>query len=143
MEASLKKLDFLVDVDIFMTDSAKLADVVLPACTSFERSELKFYPQRHVIWTQPAIRPLGESRSDADIIFDLARRMVPDDALMQKGYEACIDWMLEPTKLTVEELKKYPAGYDESRTSSLLPFKNTRRTALPHLRERWNSPPRS
>ncbi len=111
MEASLKKLDFLVEVDIFMTDTAKLADVVLPACTSFERSELKFYPQQYVIWTKPVIRPLWESRSDADIIFDLARRMVPDDVLMGKGYEACIDWMLEPTKLTLEELKKHPAGH--------------------------------
>jgi anaerobic selenocysteine-containing dehydrogenase len=36
--------------------------------------------------------------------------MVPEDTLMQKGYEACIDWMLEPTKLTVEKLKQYPAG---------------------------------
>ncbi len=110
MEASLKKLDFLVDVDIFMTDTAKLADLVLPACTSFERSELKFYPQHYVIWTKPAIRPLWESRSDAEIIFDLARRLAPDDALMQKGYEASIDWMLEPTKLTLKELKKHPAG---------------------------------
>jgi anaerobic selenocysteine-containing dehydrogenase len=111
MEANLKKLDFLVDVDIFMTDTAKLADLVLPACTSFERSELKFYPEQYVIWTRPVIRPLWESRSDADIIFDLARRMLPDDALMQKGYEACVDWMLEPTKLTLDELKKHPAGY--------------------------------
>jgi len=93
-----------------MTDSAKLADVVLPACTSFERSELKFYPQKYVIWTQPAIRPQWESRSDADIIFDLARYIAPDDALMGKGYEASMDWILEPTKLTVEELKKHPAG---------------------------------
>jgi anaerobic selenocysteine-containing dehydrogenase len=111
MEANLKKLDFLVDVDIFMTDTAKLADLVLPACTSFERSELKFYPEQYVIWTRPVIRPLWESRSDAEIIFDLARRMLPDDALMQKGYEACVDWMLEPTKLTLDELKKHPAGY--------------------------------
>ncbi len=111
MEASLQKLDFLVDVDLFMTDSAKMADLVLPACTSFERSELKFYAQQYVIWTQPVIRPQWESRSDADIIFDLAKRIVPDDALMQKGYEACIDWILEPTKLTVEELKRHPAGY--------------------------------
>jgi anaerobic selenocysteine-containing dehydrogenase len=110
MEENLKKLDFLVDVDLFMTDTARLADLILPACTSFERSELKFYPQQYVIWTQPVIKPLGESRSDAQIIFDLARRLVPDDALMQKGYEACIDWMLEPTKLTLDELKKYPAG---------------------------------
>jgi anaerobic selenocysteine-containing dehydrogenase len=111
MEAGLRKLDFLVNVDIFMTDSAKLADVVLPACTSLERSELKFYPQRYVIWTQPAVPPQWESRSDADIIFDLAQRMVPEDALMQQGYEASVDWMLEPTKLTVAELKRHPAGY--------------------------------
>jgi anaerobic selenocysteine-containing dehydrogenase len=83
---------------------------VLPACTSFERSELKFYPQKYVIWTQPAIRPQWESRSDADIIFDLARRIAPEDALMLKGYEASMDWILEPTKLTVEELKKHPGG---------------------------------
>ena len=111
MVENLKKLDFLADVDFFMTDTAKLADLILPACTSFERSELKFYPQQYVIWTQPAIKPLWDSRSDADIIFDLADRMVPDDTLMQKGYEACIDWMLEPTKLTLDELKKHPAGY--------------------------------
>jgi len=111
MEESLKKLDFLVNVDFFMTDTTRLADLILPACTSFERAELKFYPQQYVIWTEPVIRPLWESRSDADIIFDLAQRMVPDDALMQKGYEACVDWMLEPTKLTVEKLKKHPGGY--------------------------------
>ncbi len=110
MEAQLRKLDFIVNVELFMTESAKLADVVLPACTSFERSELKFYPQQYVIWTQPAVAPLGESRSDADIIFDLARRVVPEDDLMRTGYEASVDWMLEPTNLTVEELKKYSAG---------------------------------
>lgn len=111
MEANLRKLDFIVDVDLFMTDSAKLADLVLPACTSLERSELKFYAEKYVIWTQPAVKPLWESRPDLDIVFDLAQRMVPEDALMQKGYEACIDWILEPSKLTVEELKKHPAGY--------------------------------
>jgi anaerobic selenocysteine-containing dehydrogenase len=110
MEASLRKLDFLVNVDIFMTDSARLAELVLPACTSFERSELKFYAEQYVIWTQPAIRPQWESRSDNEIICDLALRMAPEDSLLAKGHEACIDWILEPTKLTVEELKKYPAG---------------------------------
>lgn len=129
MEASLQKLDFLVDVDLFMTDSAKLADLVLPACTSFERSELKFYAEQYVIWTQPAIRPQWESRSDTDIIFDLARRMVPDDALMQKGYEACVDWILEPTKLTVEELKKYPAGH-AVRNVKMPPFQKYRKNGF-------------
>jgi anaerobic selenocysteine-containing dehydrogenase len=110
MRDSLMKLDFIVDVDLFMTDSTKLADVVLPACTSFERSELRFYPEKYVIWTSPAVPPLGESRADTDIIFELAARLNPDDALMQKGYEECVDWILEPTNLKVAELKKYPGG---------------------------------
>ena len=111
MTENLKNLDFLVDVDLFMTETAKLADIVLPACSSFERSELKLYPQNYVTWTQPVIDPLWESRSDADIIFDLAKKLAPRDKLLGKGYEACIDWVLEPAKLSVAKLKKYPGGY--------------------------------
>lgn len=111
MAAALKKLDFLVNTDIFMTDTCKLADIVLPACSSFERSELKFYQEDYVIWTTPVIDPLFESRSDVQIIFDLANRIAPDDSLMQQGYEANVDWMLAPTGLTVSELRKFPAGY--------------------------------
>jgi anaerobic selenocysteine-containing dehydrogenase len=111
MYESLKKLDFMVHAELFMTDTCKLADIVLPACTSFERSELKFYAEDYVIWTTPVIEPLWESRSDADIIFDLAKRIAPEDDLMQKGYEANVDWILKPTGLRVKELKKYPAGY--------------------------------
>lgn len=104
------QLDFLVDVDLFMTDTARMADLVLPACTSFERSELKFYPEQYVIWTTPAIEPLWESRPDSHIIFEMAKRMIPKDELMQQGYEHCVDWILEPTGLTVDELEKHPAG---------------------------------
>lgn len=111
MYESLKKLDFMVHTELFMTDTCKLADIVLPACTSFERSELKFYAENYVIWTTPVIGPLWESRSDADIIFDLAKRLAPEDDLMQKGYEANVDWILKPTGLKVRALKKYPAGY--------------------------------
>ena len=110
MREALKKLDFFVDVELFMTDTAKLADIVLPACTSFERSELKFYGQGYVIWTQPAIQPLGESRSDAEIIFELAHRLVPEDPLFKKGHEGCVDWIIEPSGLKLEGLKRHPAG---------------------------------
>ena len=111
MHESLKKLDFFVQADLFMTDTCKLADIVLPVCSSFERSELKFFAEDFVIWTQPVIKPLWESRSDADIIFDLAKRIAPDDDLMKKGYERNIDWILEPAGLKIAELKKHPAGY--------------------------------
>ncbi len=108
---SLRRLDLFVQTELFMTDTTKMADYVLPACTSYERRELRFYPGNFVVWTQPAIAPLGQSRSDADIIFDLARRIVPEDALMMQGYEACLDYVLEPTGLTTRFLDDYPGGY--------------------------------
>ena len=111
MRDSLKMLDFFVDVDLFMTDTARLADLVLPACSSFERSELKFYPEQYVIWTRPVIKPLGQSRPDVDIILDLASRLTPGDSLMKQGYEACVDWILAPSSLKVSNLRKYPGGY--------------------------------
>jgi anaerobic selenocysteine-containing dehydrogenase len=111
MAEQLKKLDFLVVADLFMTDTAKMVDLVLPVCSSFERSELKFYMEQYVIWTQPAISPLGESRPDSDIIFDLAARLIPDDGLMQQGYEASLDWILKPSGLSIAKLSQYPAGY--------------------------------
>lgn len=107
---ALCKLDFIVDVDLFLTDSAKYADIVLPACSSVERSELRCWPAGYVMLSQPAIEPVGEARSDFDIICELSKRLGLDDALLESGFEACIDWMLGPSELTVEELKKHPGG---------------------------------
>lgn len=110
MLEAIQKLDFFVDVDLFMTDTAKYADLILPACSSVERSELRCYQERYIIYTQPAIQPLFESRSDADIIFDLGRRLKLDDNLIDGGYEAALDYILEPSGITIAELKQHPAG---------------------------------
>jgi anaerobic selenocysteine-containing dehydrogenase len=110
MRESLKKLDFLVDVDLFLTDSAKLADIILPAASSFERSELKIWPERYAMWTRPVIAPVGQSRSDIDIICDLAGRLNLDDPLLSSGHEACMDWIMAPIGLKMEDLKASPQG---------------------------------
>ncbi|MGI9862386.1 molybdopterin-dependent oxidoreductase [Moorella naiadis] len=110
MAASLNKLDLLVDVDLFMTDSARLADIILPACSSLERSEFRCYQEGYAIYTQPAIKPLYDSRPDTEIIFELARRLGIDDPLLNGGYEASLDWILAPSGLSIAELKQYPGG---------------------------------
>ena len=107
----LNKLDFVVNVDLFMTDTAKLADLVLPACSSFEREELKVYPANFIFYTQKAIEPLGQSRSDVDIICDLAKRLTPHDELLTAGHKACLDHVLEPLGLTVDEIASHETGY--------------------------------
>ncbi|MGB6066895.1 MAG: molybdopterin-dependent oxidoreductase [Desulfomonilaceae bacterium] len=107
---SLEKLDLFVNVDIFKTDTCKYADLVLPACTSVERSELRCYPMGYIIFTQPAVAPLYDSRSDVEIIFELAARLGLDDPLFKAGYEPSVDWILEPSGTSVAELKKHAAG---------------------------------
>jgi anaerobic selenocysteine-containing dehydrogenase len=64
----------------------------------------------YIIFTQPAIPPLYDSRSDVKIIYELAARLGLDDPLFKAGYEANVDWILEPSGLSVAELKKHPGG---------------------------------
>jgi formate dehydrogenase major subunit len=75
VEAALKKLDFLVVQDIFMTETAKLANVVLPA-TSFAEKEGTFTnTERRVQRVRQALAPLGDSRPDWKIICSLSEKM--------------------------------------------------------------------
>lgn len=130
MKESLGKLDFYVDVDLFMTDSAKLADIVLPACSSFERDELTIYAPRYALWTSPAVPPEGESRSDVDIIIALAERLQLHDSLLSQGYEACLDWIFEPSHITMAAIKKHPGGaFLDDRTPT--PYEKYRVSGFP------------
>ena len=105
LAAMAKNLDFFVNTDLFMTVTCKYADIVLPACSSVERSELKAYQGGYLTFTKPVIEPLYESRSDVDIMCDLARIMDLDDDLLKQGYEACMDWIIDGCGLTVADLK--------------------------------------
>jgi anaerobic selenocysteine-containing dehydrogenase len=71
----LNKLEFLVVQDIFLTETAKLADVVLPACSWAEKSGTVTSLERRLQQVSRAEEPLGESRPDWDIIQTLARKM--------------------------------------------------------------------
>lgn len=101
------KLDFFVDTDVVMTATAKYADIVLPVCTSVERSELKGYlGGKFATFSQPVIPPLYDSRPDVQILFDLFRIMGLKDPYLEMGYEPCIEWVIDGCGLTLDELKK-------------------------------------
>lgn len=106
LREALKKLDFFVAADLFKTDVTDCADIVLPACTSMERGEYKVYPGGFSMFTKPVIPPIYNSKSDVDMLCELAAYM-DLDPMLAKGYEACVDWIIEPTGLTVAELKKH------------------------------------
>jgi len=69
----LPKLELLVVVDQFMTDTAEQADIVLPACTIFEKNDL--VAGMFLQLQRQAVEPLGESKSDFDIFAGLARHI--------------------------------------------------------------------
>lgn len=102
--AALKKLDFFVNADLFMTEACEYADVVLPACSSFERGEFKVYGKGYAMYTKPAIEPLYNSRSDTQILCDLAKKMNLGDELLESGYEECVRFIIKDTPLTIEQL---------------------------------------
>lgn len=103
---AFKKLDFFVDVDLFMTDSAKWADIVLPCCTSLERSEFKGYPGMYIMYTHPVVQPLGESKRDVDIITELANAMEIDDELLCSGYENCVKYMFKDIPVDLDDVMR-------------------------------------
>ena len=66
---------FLVVQDIFLTETAQLADVVLPAATWGEKTGTFTNADRTVHLSEKAVDPPGEARADLDILLDFARRM--------------------------------------------------------------------
>lgn len=72
---ALKKLDFLVVQDIFLSDTAEFADVILPSATFAEKDGTFTNTERRVQKIRPAIKPIGESKPDWEIISALAREM--------------------------------------------------------------------
>ena len=74
-EREFRKLDFLVVQDLFLHETAQLADVVLPAASFAEKDGTFTNSERRVQRVRKAVEPIGESRADWEIICDLARRM--------------------------------------------------------------------
>jgi anaerobic selenocysteine-containing dehydrogenase len=111
---ALKKLEFNVVVDLFMTPTAMaLADIVLPAAT---------YPERDGI-AQPggsasyigcinkAIDPVGDCKSDMEINLELGKRLNPE-AWPWENVQDMFNAMLKPVGMTLEELREAGCVYD-------------------------------
>jgi formate dehydrogenase major subunit/formate dehydrogenase alpha subunit len=72
---ALKNLEFLVVQDIFLTETAELADVVLPAASFAEKDGTFTNTERRVQRVRKAVNPPGEAREDSWIISELSRML--------------------------------------------------------------------
>ena len=80
---------FTVVLEHFQTDTADYADYLLPATTQLEHFDLhKTYGHRYIVINQPAIKPLGQARSNSQFFRDLAERLGFDEACFRDSDEA-------------------------------------------------------
>jgi len=75
VEEAISRLELLVVQDLFLTETAQLADVVLPAASFAEKDGTFTNTERRVQRVRKAIEPVGGSRPDLEIICDIAKNM--------------------------------------------------------------------
>ena len=106
----LKKLDFIAMTEYMHTPTTPYADVVLPIASWLERQILVPLNGGHTTLVEPAIEPVGESWPEWKIYSELAKRWGIGDVFWNGDFEKCVDYILQPSGITVEELKKHPEG---------------------------------
>jgi trimethylamine-N-oxide reductase (cytochrome c) len=118
MKKAIQHLETIVTIDFTWTASCRFSDIVLPACTQFERNDLDLYGSysgRGIIAMHRLVDPLFQSRTDFEIFTELCRRFGKHREYTQGKDE--MDW--------VRQL------YEECRTA------NAERFGMPPFDEFW------
>jgi anaerobic selenocysteine-containing dehydrogenase len=116
IKEAMKVLDFMVVSELFMTETAELADIALPACSFLEKSGVGYvYGVTNCIpyamLRKRVIEPIGESRPDWKIWTDLATRLGFGEFFPWKTEEEIVDFFLAPSGLKREQLEtEHPEG---------------------------------
>jgi trimethylamine-N-oxide reductase (cytochrome c) len=156
------KVPFVVNQGIWFEGEARFADIILPACTNFERWDIgdwahpsgygthKFDQVNHrlIVLQKKCIEPLGESKSDYEIFRLLAERLGFEDKYTEGGHTE-LDWVKRvfhasdlPERISWEEFedKGYymvPVPEDQEPTPALRWFAEDRAKDTPD----WGPPP--
>ncbi len=113
---ALSKLEFHLHTDHFLNPTAELADIVLPTTTPFEHEGLKIGFEISeaacslIHLRRQLVEPQGEARPDIRILFDLACRMGYGADFWEGDIEAAWRHQLEPSGVTLEDLRAHPEG---------------------------------
>jgi anaerobic selenocysteine-containing dehydrogenase len=119
--ALLREDLFTVGIEVAMTDSMGYADVILPACTHFEHSDIyPAYGQQYLQRADAVIAPVGESRPNTEIFRRLAARFgfvgptftASDDELMDEALDARDPRMQgrQPSRIALNQALKMEYG---------------------------------
>ena len=112
LEQGLEREDlFTVVSEHFLTDTARYADIVLPATTQLEQKDIMFsWGHLYLSYNNPAIEPLGEAVSNTELFRRLAKAMGIEDPSFYRSddeiIEASLDWTNPVLQgITLEDVK--------------------------------------
>jgi anaerobic selenocysteine-containing dehydrogenase len=110
---AFEKLDFLVVCDLFMTETAEMADVFIPAATALEQDMVWDYSLEGiplVALGNRVIRPLGESQPDWRFWAMLGQRLGYSEYFPWKNDAELITDLLSPSGISLQQLRANPGG---------------------------------
>ena len=143
---ALQSIDLLIVQDLFFTETARLAgSVFLPACSSFEKDGTFMNSERRIQRVRKVIEPIGESRTDWEIICQVARVMGKPDSFNFQAAEDVWDEIRAvwpgAVGITYQRLEKqgiqWPCPSEDHAGTEILHadvFLGERRVKLRHLR---------
>ncbi|HOV91324.1 MAG TPA: molybdopterin-dependent oxidoreductase [Syntrophorhabdaceae bacterium] len=103
---ALEKVDFMAVADFFITPTAELADIVLPAATWLEMDYIGDFWKRHgYILARRKVVEIGECRSDHEMLNDLAHR-IGQGEFWWDSFEGGLDAILEPMGIKWKDFKE-------------------------------------
>lgn len=113
LEAGLKQLDLLVVADLFMTETAKMADIFLPAAHFLEEEVIHdhtFEGLPLIVLGGKALDPPEDCRANWRIWTELGRTLYGETCFPWKDTDELFTELLKPTKFSLEQLRQHPGG---------------------------------
>ncbi|UJF18414.1 molybdopterin-dependent oxidoreductase [Vibrio sp. SS-MA-C1-2] len=115
---TLENLEYYVHCDLFINESANYADIILPVSSAWERSglyanfQVNQEAESYIQLRRPVISTIGESKSDTDIVFELACHLDLQQHFFEGKVPQALNAVLAPSGVTLQALKDNPAGID-------------------------------
>jgi anaerobic selenocysteine-containing dehydrogenase len=115
LRKAFSKIEMLVVMDLFTTETSQLATMVLPACSSLEMLGLAYNygltgGMPFVMLNRKIIEPVGESWPDWKFYSELGRRMGYGEQFPWNSDTEVVEHFLKASKLTLKQLEEHPEG---------------------------------
>jgi anaerobic selenocysteine-containing dehydrogenase len=99
-------MEYTVVSDLFMTPTAQLADLVLPAAHWLEQDDIVYLHKVWCVLSRKKLTQVVETRDDRDVMFDVAHRLGLYEAFPWADRHAYLDWLLEETGMSFDQFKE-------------------------------------